>query len=138
MTDLRKYRMLHHELRGVEGRLSELAEEAKAHPDKPWPGQTPKPEWYPIARDFTRRREALKRQRNTLADRLHELQMQMNQQPLSKASLADVIDQLVAIEAVGDEESPEAALDKLGTFIDHLEEEEERLENLEAGRAKTA
>jgi hypothetical protein len=92
-------------------------------------------EWVKIKAAYNRRREVLKFRLNDLDKERGELEVKLNQTPLTKASLRHVISSLTNIEAQFAIDGSDDAWDALSAFIDWLEREDNRV-NVETQVAK--
>lgn len=136
--NLAEYRRMQRELVRIELDLGDLADELKTHPRRPGPHETPSKEWLAFSRRLFRERGELKKDRRELVEKIAAAKAQLLDTPLSMVSLAELIDGLVLIETTLDERGPDDAHRKLSGFIDWLEGEEARLQQLAAAGKKAS
>ena len=122
MSAIEEYRAAQKSIRQISAKLGELNSLEKHHPLR---GNMPV--WAEVKTDFEKRRLFLKRKLARLENKRDTLNASLNQTPLTKASLAEVIDRITEVEACFTEESPGDAWGKLTAFIDWLEHEERRV-----------
>ena len=130
MSAIEEYRATQKSIRQITSKLGELNSLEKNHPLR---GTAL--EWAPIKQDFEKRRLSLKKHLTKQEAKRATLNAALNQSPLTKASLAHVIDHITEIEASFTEESAGDAWEKLSAFLDWLEHEERRI-NVEEQVAK--
>lgn len=132
---LEEYREVQIDLRLLAQSLGRLNDEEKTHPDKVqgFAGTLKEQAtWGKVKADFSKRREALKKQLTIKEERKDFLYLNLSQRPVSLASLAEVIDNLTEVETSFAVDGSANAWDKLTAFIDWLEKDEDRVKGLKA------
>ena len=134
---LEDYRVVQIDIRLLTQALSVIDDEEKTHPEKAtqYDALVKQDKWSRIKQQFTKRREALKKQLNDKQEQRDMLYLNLTQTPLSMQSLAEVIDTLTSIETTFSIDGPNEAWDQISAYIDNLERDAERVTKLKAVKA---
>lgn len=130
LADLRSVQI---DIRTIEMTLGSINDEEKTHPDKAtnYDSLEKRAKWDKVRGEFDRRRAYLRKQLVTKEDDKNALFESLLQTPLPMTSMADLILKLTYIESLFTS-GIEKPWDAISDFIDRLEKETERVEELKA------
>lgn len=131
---LKELREVTVQIRRINGEIGKVNTEAKSSPLKPLTpaaGRTIMARWEREKKRFEARSRPLKEELARLQTRREELLLAIDDKPISKVSLARMIDALTTTEAIFREATWQEAWDHLSGVIDYLEEDLRRIERAE-------